>query len=384
MSAPLRLEPPDDDAPDGTGTFAAPATRPARYVAPVMLRTPQARRDEFDRHLSVATPDERAGMLSEAQTREARETLFRPVEHAVSFPYGSLDALVDRLTEGRLVVFAANTGQGKTTFLLDVVHHWATVNRHVVHYLGLEQSGAELRTKVACYRAQVPVGIAISRSFDRYPNGDAMRDAVDGELAVMDSDDDMVQSLVFEPEVEIDVPRIERAARTAAKHGASVLVIDHINRFAVGQGQNEYTEHKKFIRRLKELAGETGLVILGAAQMNREARGGDRLASHRPPQTQHLRSGGHVEEEADVILGAWKPIRSPNPNESPKDYRDAVTAAREGTVEKHTILMPGTMAIEVLKHRTWGQNEGKRTMLSLTPSGRLSDKPVREFGRYDA
>lgn len=313
-------------------------------------------------------------MLAEDQTKEALEHLYIAGEGAIAFPHPPVHALVGRIAPGRLVFVAANTGQGKTTFLLDHLDRWAMAGV-VLDYLGTEQEPYELRTKWAALRCGVPAGVAVNGEWDLHPEGEEWQMRMGPALGELETR--FGRQVLFHPEKFVTLPLIERACADAYRRGAQLLVIDHVDRIDVGVHEAQYAATLQLIRRLKELARDCNLVLVAASQMNRKSREGDRLAAYRPPQLHHMQGGGMKEQEADVVLGLWRPIRQPNATESADEYAKILRAAREGAVPPSEFVEPDTMGVVVLKHRTWGNREGERCKLRVH-RGRLEAIPEKD------
>ncbi len=345
-------------------------TKPASDATAAMLRA-------MEDALPVAKARESrrvdAQILSGAQTSVALRKLVADPGTAIRFPYPSVHRIVGRVAPGRLVFVMANTGQGKTTFMLDLLDRWADAGMSV-DYLGTEQEPDELRTKWACLRVDVPAHVAINLEWDEYREGDAWQDAVGVELERIDTA--YGERILFHPDKFITLEKIERAAKDAERRGSQVLIVDHIDRVETGAQDNEYLALKRIIRRLKELARDCGLVMIVASQVNRKGREGDRLAVYRPPQLHHMQGGSAKEHEADVVLGLWRPIRMKKPDETADDYKYQLAAASRGDIEPREVTEPNTMAIVCLKHRTSGK-DGERCKLHVH-HGRLSEIAERD------
>lgn len=321
-----------------------------------------------------------ASILSGDQTNVALEKLYSDPNTSLVFPYRPVHAIVGRVAPGRLVFVMANTGQGKTTFMLDLLDRWAEKGVRV-DFLGTEQEPDELRTKWACLRSDVPAGCAINLAWDDYDDGEVWRERVAEDLGRID--DAYGEQIVFHPDKFITLPKIEQAAKDAAARNAQVLIVDHIDRVETGATDNEYLALKRIIRRLKELARDHRLVLVVASQVNRKGREGDRLAVYRPPQLQHMQGGAAKEHEADVVLGIWRPIRQRKTEETTKDFKELLASASRGDTEPSQVIEPNTMALACLKHRT-DSHEGMRCKLHVR-HGRLSEiaeKDQWETGGY--
>lgn len=304
----------------------------------------------------------------------ARRELHAAPPVVVQFPYPAVHAMAGRLTAGKLVFVMANTGQGKTTFLLDVLDRWAEAGVGI-DYLGTEQQPDELITKWACLRVDVPAGVAIGKEWEEHATGEAWRQRVDAELNALEFQ--FGAQVLFSPDKFITLQKIEAAARKAHARGAHVLMVDHVDRIDVGDRETEYIALKRLIRRLKELARDFKLVLVVASQMNREARRADRLGAYRAPQLHQMQGGGTKEQEADVVLGLWRPLRQPKDGETMADYKAIMANAKAGNIAVSEVTEPNTMAVVLLKHRTHGERDGNRCMLHVH-HGRLSDIPERD------
>jgi KaiC/GvpD/RAD55 family RecA-like ATPase len=327
-----------------------------------------------ERHALSLTPPTIDGDEAAEQFDEARRELWSAPDVLVRFPYESVHAMAGNLAPGMLAFVTANTGHGKTTFLLDVLDRWA--ERSVrVYYLGTEQEPNELIRKWAALRADVHAGVVIGKEWDEHLQGAAWRERVEREVTEIETR--FGEQVHFCPNKFIDQARIVEAARAAEAIGAHVLVIDHIDRVDVGAGENEYTAQKRLVRRLKELARDHGLVLLVASQLNREGRKADRLGAYRAPQLHQMQGGATKEQEADVVLGLWRPLRQQRSGETSDEYKRVVAAAQAGNGAVSEVTEPNTMAVVLLKHRTHGEREGQRCKLSVH-HGRLADIPERD------
>src|SRR5690242_20030547 len=92
-----------------------------------------------------------SAIVSAKQTNRAIENLYADPGETIRFPYADVHRFVGRIAPGRLVFLMANTGQGKTTFLVDVFDRWAAGGMRL-DFIGTEQEPDELRTKWACVR----------------------------------------------------------------------------------------------------------------------------------------------------------------------------------------------------------------------------------------
>lgn len=105
-------------------------------------------------------------------------------------------------------------------------------------------------------------------------------------------------------------PRIEEAVaaiRTGvAKHGAKLAVIDYAQRLASGDEENQERAIARIAHEAKNLALELGIVVIAAAQVNRQVS--QRQGDFRP-KLADLRGSGRLEQDADCVLFTYQPSR---------------------------------------------------------------------------
>lgn len=320
-----------------------------------------------------------AALLAETQIAGARARLLDDPAGCLLFPFRDLDHLAGPVRPGRLVFVMANTGQGKTTFLLNLTRNLLrqnVPNPLRIDYLGTEQQPEELWTKLACLDARVPPDVAINLGWARWPEADAMQ-RVDDALEFLRHTYGTLGRIKFIPDKFITLERVELAARDAEDSGTTLLIVDHIDRIATeGDG---YEAMVNMVRRLKELARDHDIVIIAASQSNRQGRMGDRLAVYHPPRLETMRGGGIKEEEADLVLGLYRPIRDCPPQLTAKEWSQRLSQARQGTVPVSEIISPDRMGIALLKHRT-RSNEGAQCFLRIE-HGIASDEAIRASAR---
>jgi hypothetical protein len=89
-----------------------------------------------------------------------------------------------------------------------------------------------------------------------------------------------------------------------------------------------------------------------------------------------MRGGGIKEEESDVVLGLYRPIRDVLQTETIEEFRSLLARARSGDIKPTDVTSQDRMGIALLKHRVQS-NEGDRCFLAVT-GNRLSDIPERD------
>jgi hypothetical protein len=100
---------------------------------------------------------------------------------------------------------------------------------------------------------------------------------------------------------------LKRWTEWAVNLGAEFVIVDHIDRIDHGDGKNSFHEVSETVRLAKELAVEHGIVMLVASQVGRPS---DAVEAFMPPALHNLRGAGTKEEEADTVLGIYRPLRA--------------------------------------------------------------------------
>jgi hypothetical protein len=89
-----------------------------------------------------------------------------------------------------------------------------------------------------------------------------------------------------------------------------------------------------------------------------------------PPALHNMRGGGTKEEEADTVLGIYRPLKSGTTEADMK-------RVRQGFAGPESIIEPNQMAVRLLKHRLDGAAFGKLAKLAVH-HGRVTDLPERD------
>ena len=305
--------------------------------------------------------------LNRNQVERAHSSLTPdPMASRLRFAPDGLHTIARYLQPGQFWDIAANPGIGKTTFLLSAADDFLLAGKKVA-ILGLEQEDFELRTAFACLRAGVPRWIAIENSWKEQDGGQDMYERVHRQLHAQ-GQAPLLESLLLLPQRYIDVKVLVQAAKEAAAFGADVLIVDHLNHIRA----DSYNEFGKIVQLSKKIAEDYGFINLSASQVNREAvKGGHRLTRYMPAQLHHLYGGSVLEQNAVVVLNLYRPVMHP----TTPAMGALIQAAMKGEIEATGVLQPNRMGVAVLKHRTRGELEGRRTILTLS-DGKLVDTHI--------
>lgn len=311
------------------------------------------------------------GLLALDQVERAKAQLQLQPGRRLRFPQPALHGIVRYMLPGQLVVLAAQTGLGKSTFLLSMTDDWVEQG-YKVAYLGLEQEDWDLRQQFACLRAGVPRVVAAENSWEEHPEGARWFEAVERELD-RQLELPLLDRLLLLPQRYITLDTLNEAAAQAVRFGADVMIVDHIHQI---EGAASYREFSRIVQRSKQIAEEGEMVLLAAAQLNRAGLvGGHRLTRYMPAQLQHIQGGGVIEQNAALVLNLWRPVIVP----VTKADEALLEAAKHGDIEPRLVLQPNKMGVVTLKHRKLGSLEGRRCVLTLA-----GDKIIDPTGGEEA
>lgn len=334
---------------------ASPAPAPKGGKPPIRLVTdewsPPAPFEAYDDADALPSADEMADAQYEAGlSRMLEDTTQYPI-----YPWPSLARLAGPMCPEDLILVAARTGGGKSLFLQNLFGALVEAGRFGL-YCGLEQSPEILRIKWACMKAGVaPRLILAPRKEERgTPEWKAAQAKV-RPWYKWQFEPAQKQRAFFSTERKIDRAKLRQWTEWAVDHGCDFVVIDHVDRMRHGDGQNAFHELSETIRLAKELAVEHHIVMLLASQVGRP---NDAMEQFMPPALQNLRGAGTKEEEADTVLGIYRPLRV-----------DVTTAemkeVRMGLRDIETIREANAMGVMLLKHRLDGPVAGKAARLGV-------------------
>jgi replicative DNA helicase len=314
-----------------------------------------------------------AGDMAEQQTSDAVHRLHLDRSRYLPYPWQSVSDIAGVMAPGELVIVAARTGNGKTTFLLDFFDHTVSADPpRPLLFVGLEQSPHELRIKWACLRAGIAPKLVLAPS-EWDVQGDAYRSAMAAIEADLKQQQRLWNCAHFAATRRVNKHRLIAWTEWAADHGCVAVIVDHVDRMEHGDGKNSFHEMSETIVLAKELAIKHELVMILASQVGRP--NGDPLQRFTPPALHELRGGGTKEEESNCVLTVYRPLKQDVTEQQMK-------RVRQGLMDETQIYEPGAMAVRVLKHRLDGATLGRQCVLNFD-RGRLKDRPIRDGGRYD-
>jgi KaiC/GvpD/RAD55 family RecA-like ATPase len=304
------------------------------------------------------------------QSSEALFDLKRDRTDFLHLPFPSLDSVVGGIGKGEVWFVGAYSGHGKTTFLTSALDAWFDQGKGI-YFMGLESRPKVLRTHWACKRLGLDAGDVLSGKaslmadweFQRKRLSEEIKSQVQGETS---------EQVYFSPRQFVDPKALRAAGNEAKALDSDILIIDHVDHLS-GTFGNLYQQSVEVMKTLLAVAQEFEIRVLAATQFNNEMIKGTRLGLHHPPTPTAVYMGGHKRQIATGMLGLYRPIKFGGLT------KEESTSFMRGELEPKDICEPNTMAVSVMKHRLYGDREGKRVFLRVE-RGKVMEIPGADLG----
>lgn len=199
-------------------------------------------------------------------------------------------ALAGGYVAGQLILFAARPGCGKSICLAQTAAHIAQRLDGPVLLSSLEMTAEEITTRMVAAEARVSLMSLLSRQVEP---GDWERIARAHERISASP-----LRIDYAPGCSLAHVR-SRLRGLAREGGARMLAVDYLQLLAAPKGaQSRQEAVAENTRALKNLAGEYGIPVVAAVQLNRDS---EKRADKRP-ELADLRESGELEQAADVVI----------------------------------------------------------------------------------
>lgn len=237
--------------------------------------------------------------------RQSRELVseFGPDVLGEDFGIEGLNHIAGRYARpGRLITCAAPTGVGKSIVLTQVSSHVASRGGGVL-YVSLEMSAHEVVQRMAAQVSHLPAswfeeGIPDHELADR-----------PGLAAEMEAAEQRVRDLplLITDEPALTVEQVCALARQAAATlpNFRMVAVDYLTLLNPSEGtERTLTTYQigHMLKELKALAQRLGIVVLIAAQVNRESSKGQAERRYREPILSDLSDSSYIEKTSDTVL----------------------------------------------------------------------------------
>lgn len=256
-----------------------------------------------------------------------------PPPSRLPLPYADLQAMLP-MEPGDLIVVAARPAIGKSVVLLDIARCVAIQHRMTVMVSSMEMSRQQLMERLIAAEARVP----LNRIKDReYQNDDRQR-IHDAALRIGGA------PLVVDDGPAATTVQLRSRLRWLQAQGKlpAVLVVDYLQIMKASgkRGLNRTGEVDEISRGLKELAGEFGIRVIAAAQLNREVE----KREDKRPMMADLRESGSIEADANAVILLHRPDAYDKEHERAGEMDLIIGKNRQGPTGTVTVGFQGHYA----------------------------------------
>lgn len=204
-----------------------------------------------------------------------------------------LDANLQGLKPGQMVVIAGRPAMGKTTIAMNVAEHVVLQLKKPVLMVSLEMSKAQLLDRLLAAVGKIPLG-SIKDGSVAAEHGEKLTAAA-GKL--------MDANLVVCDTPSMTIPRVRSVARRM-KHrmgGMGLVVIDYLQ-LIEGEGNGRTEDVSAMSRQVKLMARELECPVIVLSQLNR----GCEQRPDKRPVLSDLRESGAIEQDADIVMFVYR------------------------------------------------------------------------------
>ena len=212
--------------------------------------------------------------------------------------YKDLDARLQGLQDGDLIVIAARPSMGKTALSMNIAENFL-INKEVlggVLIFSLEMPAESLTTRLLASNAKIDQQKVRSASM----NQDELKKFMESSSKLKDLPLYIDDSSLLSPmELRARARRINRQD----PNGISLIVVDYLQLMQIPTSQeNRVNQISEISRSLKMLAKELKVPVVALSQLNRAVE----QRPNKRPIMADLRDSGAIEQDADVILFIYR------------------------------------------------------------------------------
>lgn len=256
--------------------------------------------EQSDKIVSIAKIDAQTRVLSNI-TADCIDLLHQRINNRkngqkTGIPTGieELDFILGGFKTKKLVVFAGRPGMGKTSVAISFAKY-AALKGYPSMIFSLEMPSEEIGDKLLLSECSVDA--------ERYRDGFINTQELDEINASKLGNDKL--ALRIDDTTNLSIRQLKSKATLAKKkHGIKLIVIDYIQ-LMVGKDKsgNREQEISSISRGLKQLANDLDLTVIALSQLNRDVE----KRSDKVPMLSDLRESGAIEQDADIVLFAYRP-----------------------------------------------------------------------------
>ena len=222
--------------------------------------------------------------------------------------FQKIDKKTGGLQKSDLIIIAAETSQGKTSFALSVLNNTVKFDTKVAVY-SLEMKKEQLAARLMAMESGISSSQILYSPLDNW-QFEKLDKSINGLYN---------SSILFDDRSTSNIDTIINSIRAmVSKHQIDGVIIDYLQILSVNmKGSNKEQQMADVARRLKNLAKELDIWIIALSQLNRDNQ-------NPVPSINRLRDSGQIAEAADVVIFIYRPEAYLN-RSFPEPYKDFET-----------------------------------------------------------
>jgi replicative DNA helicase len=211
--------------------------------------------------------------------------------------------MVRGISRSELIVYAGDTGAGKTTIMREMAWHIYAKSDLKLAHIELEGQREDTIISYLSYQA----GVTKSYMIDNWDSewissllGDTFSDS---RLELHPADSNFAISLN---------ESLSKVRALAAGMECDIIILDHVSYLCglyAGSDDDKVTEIERYITRLREICQETGVTIITAShiakkEVDKSNKAKQRLSLH------NIKGSSAISQLADVVIGIERDLES--------------------------------------------------------------------------
>ena len=249
-----------------------------------------------------------------------------------------LDQLTGGLQPSDLIIIAARPGMGKTAFALSMARNMAVEFGFPIAFFSLEMTAPQLVIRILSAQTQI--------SSERIRKGElddtewmTLNEAMNKLSNVKLFLDDTPALSIFELRA--------KARRLKQAYDIQAIYIDYLQLMTakIDKNSNREQEIASISRSLKALAKELNIPVIALSQLSRDV---EKRSGTKRPQLSDLRESGAIEQDADIVIGIYRPEYYMKEEQVDEDKLAAVKNKAEIILLKHRNGPLGTVNLYFL------------------------------------
>lgn len=232
------------------------------------------------------TPD---GLINgDSLWEELKKPRQKPDAH---WPYATLDGMLCGLRKRELVTVAAGTGQGKSTFLRQLIHHLLMTTDDKIGCAFLEESPSRTAQGIMSIEAMKALHLPTTEYTEQELHSAFEKTMGTGRLTM------------FSHFGSLDIDNVIARLRWMAKGmGCSWIILDHYQMILSGMDTDDRKGLDMLLTKLRTFVEETGVGLFGVSHTRRES-GGKGAENGAEMTLSSLRGTAGIAQLSDAVIG---------------------------------------------------------------------------------